>query len=545
MSTLSLCAAGTWCTYTGGAEGLDNSTHFCFDCRLKIHCALFCGKVLEEYMNESCKLDVNKLSPEGRDTLQRTSHSALYICHTCINRHELLGSTASIGDKDNDQRATKKDGNEFPSDIAVDHDGGGGIELSQVSGITSSPASVRTGNSRTSDVARPPKKSKRNNGSSKKKRPAISDLDLEKQVNHVRNISGGGNIVDSLLRNIVDSNIVDSSSRLTNNDNEDDDNEEVKEVTKYITLPISCGKNSPWWVGFELFNPVKHPTLYKEHVMCKECSTFKNNQDAGIIKIGISQSTSNLRSHKKHHHPAEYETIAKGVSKTTMQSNGVILPTSILNMPGFTVKVKAKDAKLLFRTAATTLAIEEGIPFRLFSQPSFRRLFIPLNAESDKIVNLSRNDVRDSVVEMGEFAVEATKREIRNHQISWTTDHWTGADKSTYTTVTAHWIDKRTWKLHSACLDFKTFEGSTTGEQIYEDIIAVLQKYHGEAEEDTIVFDTIGITDTTGNMGKLGRFLRENGKEHGYCTDHNLHLVAKLAFDREIVFVCVILFHPL
>lgn len=134
--------------------------------------------------------------------------------------------------------------------------------------------------------------------------------------------------------------------------------------------------------------------------------TFKNNQDAVIIKVGISQST-NLRSHKKHHHPAEYETIAKGVSKTTTQSNGVIFPTSIMNMPGFTVKVKAKDAKLLFWTAATTLAIEEGIPFSLFSEPSFRRLFIPLNAESDKIVNLSRNDVRDSVVEMGEFAVEA------------------------------------------------------------------------------------------------------------------------------------------
>ena len=185
-------------------------------------------------------------------------------------------------------------------------------------------------------------------------------------MNHVRDISGGRNIVDSSLRNIVDSNIVDSSSRLTNNDNEDDDNEEVK----YITLPVSYGKSSPWWVGFELFNPVKHPTLCKEHVMCKECSTFKNNQDAGIIKVGISQSTSNLRSHKKHHHPAEYETIAKGVSKTTMQSNGVSLPTSIVNMPGFTVKVKTKDAKLLFRTAATTLAIEEGILFRLFSQPT-------------------------------------------------------------------------------------------------------------------------------------------------------------------------------
>jgi hypothetical protein len=85
-------------------------------------------------------------------------------------------------------------------------------------------------------------------------------------------------------------------------------------------------------------------------------------------------------------------------------------------------------------------------------------------------------------------------------------------------TVTLHWINNATWRLHSACLDFKVFEGSTTGERIYEDVVAVLQKYQGEAEDTiVIVFDTIGITDTTGNMGKLGRYLRDNGKEHGYC----------------------------
>ncbi len=87
--------------------------------------------------------------------------------------------------------------------------------------------------------------------------------------------------------------------------------------------------------------------------------------------------------------------------------------------------------------------------------------------------------------------------------------------------------------LKSAVLDFKVFEGSNTGERIYEDVVAVFQKYQGETE-DTIVFDTIGIMDTTGNMGKLGKYLRDNGKEHGYCTDHNMHLVARLAFDHEI-----------
>jgi hypothetical protein len=70
--------------------------------------------------------------------------------------------------------------------------------------------------------------------------------------------------------------------------------------------------------------------------------------------------------------------------------------------------------------------------------------------------------------------------------------------------------------------------------------VAVLQKFQGEAK-DTIVFDTVGIIDMTGNMGKLGRYLCENGKEHGYCTYHNLHLVAKLAFELEIILVCDIL----
>jgi hypothetical protein len=277
--------------------------------------------------------------------------------------------------------------------------------------------------------------------------------------------------------------------------------------------------------------PSKHPKLYAEYALCLSCSK-SSNPDSALVKIGISQSTSNLRAHKKFNHPKEYEVINNTNNLKTSQS----VPsstTSIKNMPGFGTKLNTTSAKLIYRTAAATLAMEEGIPFRTFEQPAFRRLFIPLHHESDKIVKLKRDQVKDAVLEMGSYAMEATKREIHNHQIAWTTDHWTGQDKATYTTVTAHWINDKTWMLKSAVLDFKIFEGSTTGERIYEDIMAVLQKYQG-VTEDTIVLDTIGITDTTGNMGKLGKYLRDNGKEHGYCTDHNLHLVAKLAFDREI-----------
>jgi len=344
----------------------------------------------------------------------------------------------------------------------------------------------------------------------KKQRSDISNADLDAQLKQVSTFNAN----DSLLRAATKDN-------------------ESKKAIKYFSMPVLGKKSSRWWEGFEQLVPSKHPKLFAEYVLCLSC--FKSdNPDSALVKIGICQSTSNLRAHKKFHHRKEYEAITNiGNLKTPQSVIPTTSTTSIKNMPGFVTKLNAKNAKLIYRTAAATLAIEEGIPFRTFEQPAFRRVFTPLNHDSDKIVNLSRNQVREAVLEMGWYAVEATKRELKNHHIAWTTDHWTGADKATYTTVTAHWIDGKTWMLKSAVLDFKVFEGSTTGERIYEDILVVLQKYQGETE-DTIVFDTIGITDTTGNMGKLGKYLRENGKEHGYCTDHNLHLVAKLAFDREM-----------
>jgi hypothetical protein len=92
--------------------------------------------------------------------------------------------------------------------------------------------------------------------------------------------------------------------------------------------------------------------------------------------------------------------------------------TSIKNISGFITKLNTTCAKLIYRTAAATLAIEEGIPFRTFEQPAFRRLFTPLHHESDKIVKVQRNQVKDAVLEMGSYAVEAIKREIHNHQIA-------------------------------------------------------------------------------------------------------------------------------
>ena len=87
--------------------------------------------------------------------------------------------------------------------------------------------------------------------------------------------------------------------------------------------------------------------------------------------------------------------------------------------------------------------------------------------------------------------------------------------------------------MRSVCIDFKVFQGRTTGENIYDDIMTVLARFVSEGQAPDLVQDTIGITDTTGNMGKLGKFLRDNGHEHAYCTDHVFHLTAILAFSGK------------
>ena len=67
----------------------------------------------------------------------------------------------------------------------------------------------------------------------------------------------------------------------------------------------------------------------------------------------------------------------------------------------------------------------------------------------------------------------------------------------------------------------------TSGEAIYNDQVQVLAGYTTKCNL------VIGIMDTTGSMGVLGQYLRNNSMQHAYCTDHNLHPNAVLAFNGE------------
>ena len=106
----------------------------------------------------------------------------------------------------------------------------------------------------------------------KQKRPAISDVNLEKQLNRVR---------DASLQNVVHSSL--QATHAPDLGSNDSSNKDVIEVTNYFTMDVTLKRSSPWWERFEQFIPHKHLTLYKESVLCKECSIFHKNSDKGIV----------------------------------------------------------------------------------------------------------------------------------------------------------------------------------------------------------------------------------------------------------------------
>ena len=76
------CAAGLFCTAPSHAD-LESSTHFCFECRGRIHCAMWCGSTLSDVRTT---LTEDQLSSAGRASFLSSDHALLSICMVCITR---------------------------------------------------------------------------------------------------------------------------------------------------------------------------------------------------------------------------------------------------------------------------------------------------------------------------------------------------------------------------------------------------------------------------------------------------------------------------
>lgn len=289
----------------------------------------------------------------------------------------------------------------------------------------------------------------------------------------------------------------------------------------------SAKKSSQYWRYFKLFDSVAHPDK-KSYAACIICFDLCKYSRGTISAKG--GSTSGLLRHLQHCHPEEYFAITESKQANKKRSQQVLINKI------FRAQDQPKDKKQVMIAAACSWIVATGQAHNVTESTTWRRMFLVADSAAHKYVNVTNKNIRSHLQMQGRYARGALDKSLKLEHVNFTCDHWTGPNDETYSTVTGHYIDK-SWNLHSVCMDFKVFEGRTTGVLLSADMHKVLHTRGllDEAEYGIVAsVKPMGVTDTTGNMIVLGRELREAGHyEHCFCLDHVLHLNAKKVFNCE------------
>lgn len=313
-----------------------------------------------------------------------------------------------------------------------------------------------------------------------------------------------------------------AASASTKNDEIIDVDEDVDEDVEHLVKP-PLTKKAPCWEHFRMYSSTSKQ-YSKDVAVCYLCYVNSNKKDHVEIATR-SGATSGLNKHLQRHHKKEWDVLA-GTGTSTYKP--LMKQASVAHIFRVKPKEKTRDQlKIDHIHASTNWVVATCQPLNAVEHDSFRDMFRPFHPDAPEITNITSDTVRKNIFHLGKLAERATLAEVGKYKVSWTTDHWTGKDGATYQTITCHYIDEE-WNLQRCMIDFKVFEGSTTGEKIYDDCIDVLRKYF--TSEENI---KLSVTDTTGSMGVLGRHLRQNNLEHCYCTDHVLQRNALIAFEGK------------
>jgi len=109
-------------------------------------------------------------------------------------------------------------------------------------------------------------------------------------------------------------------------------------------------------------------------------------------------------------------------------------------------------------------------------------MFTAVSKMAPKIVNIGSKSLCTEILTLEMMATVATHKELIGMHVLYTSDRWTGPNDETYTTVTAHYIAED-WVMRSVRIDFNVFQGRTTGENTYADIMAVLARFMSEGHQ--------------------------------------------------------------
>ena len=81
--------------------------------------------------------------------------------------------------------------------------------------------------------------------------------------------------------------------------------------------------------------------------------------------------------------------------------------------------------------------VGEAFPLSMIEATTFRKFFDPFNKKASVITMVNHGATCDEIMTLGRYAWAATQIEMER-EVLWTTDHWTGPNIETYSTVTVH-----------------------------------------------------------------------------------------------------------
>jgi len=123
------------------------------------------------------------------------------------------------------------------------------------------------------------------------------------------------------------------------------------------------------------------------------------------------------------------------------------------------------------------------------------------------------------------------KHILFDRYFSLTNDSWTSVAYNSYTTCTAHLIDKDTWELHSPILGIHEKDGSSIAVVTVDYVEHQMSLFDLQYDKMVAV-----VTDTEATMISAGQMFVENSRVRGSvtkwhgCVDDSLELVTGIAF---------------
>jgi hypothetical protein len=302
---------------------------------------------------------------------------------------------------------------------------------------------------------------------------------------------------------------------------------------KHLVLKPPKSK-SIWWKYFYVFKPA-HPTNIDNNLggraSCNICGAD--------FKLSDGSPTA-LKRHMYNCHrelavllDAEH---APAVTRTkcvpSISSRNRVSLITAWQASGKKVKLTPTEARAnVGRQIALWTALSNQSIREVTSEP-FRRMLkvvrVNSSALSEDDLNFGANFISTEVARLEHELKALMKERLKGKICIGTTDHWTSRANESYASLTASFVED--FQLVTLTLEVHLFKGSSKSDALIVDYAQRWNEWGKDLKTD-IPFN---VTDTEAKMNKFGMELAQNfGSEHMYCHDHDLQLVANVAFKVE------------